>query len=131
MLSQHCPSRADRRKDVDLIILSRDLSPLRQDVISGIEIQKEVRLLVHRVVGARLSSDSTRWETIARARNAARRLGTAPWVMYLDDDVVLGEECVERLLGGLIRAARSSLRWGQIRPAKCVVGWIIGITPGT
>jgi hypothetical protein len=103
MLSQDCSSRADRRKDVDLVILSRDLAPLRQDVISGIEIQKGVRLLVHRVVGARLSSDSTRWETIARARNAAKRLGTAPWIMYLDDDVVLGEECVARLLAGLIR----------------------------
>jgi hypothetical protein len=48
-----------------------------------------------------MESDANRWATIARARNAAKRLGPAPWVMYLDDDVVLGEACVARLREGL------------------------------
>lgn len=89
--------------DVDLLILSRDLAPLRPDVRRGLELQKGVRLSVHRIVGSPRPEDPNRWETIARARNAAKELGAASWVMYHDDDVVLGEGCVARLVEGLIR----------------------------
>jgi hypothetical protein len=87
--------------DVDLLFLSRDLSPPRPDVRRGIEIQQGVRLRVHRVVGTPRPGDANRWETIARARNEGKRLGTAPWVMCLDDDVVLGPGCVARLVEAL------------------------------
>jgi hypothetical protein len=89
--------------DVDLILLSRDLSPPRPDVWRGVGIQDGVRLRVHRVAGTPRPGDSNRWETIARARNGARGLGTAPWVMYLDDDVVLGPGCLAHLVEGLRR----------------------------
>ena len=47
--------------------------------------------------------DPNRYETIARARNRAKTLGTSPWVMFLDDDVVLGPGCVARLVEELAR----------------------------
>jgi len=89
--------------EVDLLLLSREFSPPRPDVWQGVQIQKGVRLRVHRVVGAPRPEDPNRWETIARARNDGKRLGSAPWVMFLDDDVVLGSGCVARLVEGLRR----------------------------
>ena len=41
-----------------------------------------------------------------RARNAGSRLGSAPWVMFLDDDVVLGPGCISMLLDELQPASR-------------------------
>jgi hypothetical protein len=87
--------------DADLILLSRDLSPPREDVWRSALAQQGVRLKVHRLAGTRRPEDSNRWATIARARNKGKRLGTAPWAMFLDDDVVLGPTCVARLLEGL------------------------------
>ena len=95
--------RADPSVDVDLIFLSRDLSPPRADVWRGVTAQEGVRLVLHRVVGTPRADDPNRWETIARARNAGKRQGLAPYVMMLDDDVVLGPDCVARLLAGLQR----------------------------
>ncbi len=89
--------------NVDLIFLSRDRSPPRGDVWRGIQIQRGVEVRVHRVIGTPRPEDANRWETIARARNEGKRLGSSPWVMYLDDDVVLGPECVARLVAGLTR----------------------------
>ena len=89
--------------DVDLILLSRDLSPPREDVWRGIQIQDGVDVRVHRIEGTAHSEDPNRYETIARARNRARTLGTSPWVMFLDDDVVLGQGCLGRLVQGLER----------------------------
>jgi hypothetical protein len=89
--------------EVDLILLSRDLSPPREDVWKGIQSQDEVDVRIHRVEGTPLPEDPNRYETIARARNRAKRLGSSPWVMFLDDDVVLGAGCLDRLLHGLAR----------------------------
>jgi hypothetical protein len=89
--------------EVDLILLSRDLSPPRQDVWRGIQIQDGVRLRIHRVAGTVRPEDANRFETIARARNEGKSLGTAPWVMFVDDDVVLGPGSVARLVEGLRR----------------------------
>ncbi len=88
-------------EEVDLLLLSRDLSPPRPDVWRGIESQEGVRLRVFRLTGARLPDDTNRLETIVRARNAGKHLGSAPWVMLLDDDVVLDSNCVARLVHGL------------------------------
>jgi hypothetical protein len=87
--------------DIDLLFLSRDASPPREDVWRGIEAQQGVRLRVHRVIGTPQVDDPNRWATIARARNQGKQLGTSPLVMYLDDDVVLGLDCVARLVEGL------------------------------
>ncbi len=86
---------------VDLIVLSRDLGPLRGDVIAGIEAQRDEGLNIHRLAGTPSPDDPNTWATIVRARKQARYIGTSPWVMLLDDDVVLGPGCVDRLLSGL------------------------------
>jgi hypothetical protein len=87
---------------VDLVVLSRDPGPLRADVQAGIDAQAEVGLIVHRLIGTPLPDDPNRWATIARARNRACALGCSPWVLLLDDDVVLGPGCVARLVAGLM-----------------------------
>jgi hypothetical protein len=47
--------------DVDLILLSRDLSPLREDVRYGIESQVGVRLQLQRITGEPCADDGNRW----------------------------------------------------------------------
>ncbi len=89
--------------EIDLILLSRELSPPRQDVWRGIQIQDGVELRIHRLEGPVHLDDPNRYATIARARNRAKTLGSAPWVMLLDDDVVLGPSCLTRLVEGLDR----------------------------
>jgi hypothetical protein len=86
---------------VDLIVLSRDAEPLRIEVEDGIRKQSGVRIIVHRVVGEVRASDRCRWETIARARNAGKQLGSSSWIMFLDDDVVLEPDCIAALLNEL------------------------------
>ena len=88
--------------DVDIVILSRDDSPLPAEVRAGLEAQRGVRLIVHRVIGTPLPSDACRWATIARARNAGKSLGRSPWLMFLDDDVRLAPDAVDRLRRGLL-----------------------------
>jgi hypothetical protein len=83
--------------NIDLLFLSRDLSPPRQDVWEAIRAQDGVNLRVIRITGPARPGDRSRFEAIARARNAGKRLGTTPLVMLLDDDVVLGPRCVARL----------------------------------
>jgi hypothetical protein len=89
--------------EVDLVILTRNASPLRADVQRGIAHQKRVSLNVHRMIGEVLPTDANRWETISRARNQGKLLGTAPYLFFLDDDVVLSENAVGRLLAELQR----------------------------
>lgn len=83
--------------EIDLFVLSRDDSPLIRDVERGITAQQGVRLRVQRVFGRALPGDANRWQTIARARNAAKALASAEWVFFLDDDVVLPPDCIRRL----------------------------------
>ena len=85
----------------DILLLSRDDSPPRLDVWGGIQSQVGVELRVHRIVGPPRPGDRNRLDTIVRARNGGRRLGSAPWVMMLDDDVVLAPDCVARLVEAL------------------------------
>jgi hypothetical protein len=88
---------------VDLVLLSRDMTAPRSDVWQGVASQTGVGLRVHRVTGPPRPGDANRWETIARARNAAKRQGSSPWVFLLDDDVVLAPDCVARLVERLER----------------------------
>ena len=89
------------QEDVDVILLRSDESPPPDRVLQAIQTQAGVRPLVHRLVGRARADDPNRWATIARARNRGRRLGSTRWVMYVDDDVVLGKDCVARLVEGL------------------------------
>ncbi len=82
---------------IDLFLLTRDHSALSPDVANGINAQRGVKLKVHRQVGIHFATDAHRLQTISRARNAAKRLGTAGFAMFLDDDVVLAPTSVRRL----------------------------------
>lgn len=86
---------------VDLLLLSRDLSPLRSDVWSGIQRQEGVSLEIIRITGTPHADDQNRYATIARARNAGKAVGSSPFVMLLDDDVVLGPRTIAQLVDGL------------------------------
>lgn len=53
--------------------------------------------MVHRVIGSPRLVDRSRCDIIARARNEGKRCGTFPWLMFLDDDVVLAPGCIAAL----------------------------------
>jgi hypothetical protein len=88
---------------IDLLFLSRDLSPPRQDVWQSIQGQQGVSIRVIRITGPVRPGDRHSWETIARARNEGKRLASTDFVMLVDDDVVLDRHCVSRLAEGLSR----------------------------
>jgi hypothetical protein len=89
-------------RDIDLLVLVRPGQHLDDRVQQAIDGQRGVRLRHYVVVGAPQGAEP-RWQTIARARNQAKRLGQSPWVMFLDDDVVLAPLCAERLRDELAR----------------------------
>jgi hypothetical protein len=83
---------------VDLIVLTRHGTALHPDVERGLHNQRGIQAIMHRVVGQPELTDCCRYETIARARNEGKQCGNAPWVMYVDDDVVLDSQCVRTLV---------------------------------
>lgn len=87
---------------VDVVVLTRDDKPLRRDVAEALGAQRGVLTHVHRVVGAAWPQDTCRWDTICRARNEGKRFGGSPWLMFLDDDVVLEPGCIAALLSELV-----------------------------
>jgi hypothetical protein len=89
--------------DVDLILIHRQGCLPAEPVLRGIDAQGDVRLRVHLVAGVPRANDLNRWATIARARNEGKRLGTARWLMFLDDDVILEPGCVVTLVDALRR----------------------------
>lgn len=88
---------------VDLVVLTRDAGPLHPEVERGIRQQQGVQITVHRVIGNARPGDRHRWDAIARARNEGRLRGAAPWLLFLDDDVVLAPGCVSKLVSELGR----------------------------
>jgi hypothetical protein len=56
----------------------------------------------HYVVEGIPTPGELRWDTIARARNRAKQMGTAHYAMFLDDDVVLPPLGIEKLVYALI-----------------------------
>ena len=101
--SDEIPLRRSRRNAIDVIVLTRDGLPPPNRVRDGLECQSGVRLAIHLVDGTARPGETNRLETITRARNAGSRLGSAPWLMFLDDDVVLGPDCIALLLDELRR----------------------------
>lgn len=91
------------KRTIDIVILSRDAGALHPDVECGLRNQLEVQLVVHRVIGAPKTEDRAGGDVIARARNEGKRRGASPWLMFLDDDVVLGPKCVVALVEELER----------------------------
>lgn len=83
---------------VDVVLLHRPGDVPRPEVVDAIRGQVGVQVRLHTHVGQPQPSDFNRWFTIARARNAMKRHGITPWVMFVDDDVVLDHNCTLRLL---------------------------------
>ena len=117
---------------VDLVVLMRCAEPLHPEVERGIRIQDGVHLVVHRVVGKGRSDDRCRWDAIVRARNDGKLRGNAPWLMFLDDDVLLGPRCVATLVEGLSRrpmyGALAADYLGQHRVSQVAVHVAMGAT---
>ncbi|HKD37437.1 MAG TPA: glycosyltransferase family 2 protein [Pirellulales bacterium] len=89
--------------EVDVVVLTPNEAPLRPEVLAGVARQAGIKTNLHRMTAAPRPDDVNRWATIARGRNRARRIGAAPWLMFLDDDVVLGENCLATLVEQLRR----------------------------
>lgn len=85
------------RPVIDLAILTRTADDLHPQVAAAIQAQQHVQLRIHRIVGTPRPSDRSRIETIVRARNEAARRAQGEWLMFLDDDVVLGHDTIARL----------------------------------
>ena len=94
---------------VDVIVLHRPGVPPKDRVLQAIRDQRTVDVTLHLVVGAAGPHDTNRWITIARARNTARSLGESPWVMFVDDDVLLESDCIMTLLGELQQSDRTGV----------------------
>jgi len=88
---------------IDVVILSRDEGPLAIEVEQALRDQLKVQVRVIRVVGRPRSDERHRWQTIARARNEGKAQATTPWVLFLDDDVVLGRDTIFQLWQALGR----------------------------
>jgi hypothetical protein len=97
---------ADLPPAIDVVILSRDASPLDPRVARGLAAQPGVRLRIHRLTQPPDPAQANRWETIAAKRNLGKSLGTSPWLMFVDDDVELAPGTIARLLAALRAAPR-------------------------
>ena len=82
---------------IDVVILSPAEGPLHPEVERGLSSQVGVSLRIHRVLCRPRPDDPHRWATIVRGRNEARRCGAAPWVMFVDSDVVLPTDGIQSL----------------------------------
>ena len=100
---------------VDVVVLTRYDRPIKREVVDAIENQAGVRTLLHQHVGKARPSDQNRWETIARARNEAKSLGQNRWFMFVDDDIVLAQDCIARLVDFL----RHDRKYGAVA-ARCL-----------
>jgi hypothetical protein len=87
--------------EVDIVVLSRISAPLRREVGNALRHQVGVRLKLHRIIAGPVPNDANRWSVIARGRNDGKRLGSSPWIMFVDDDVVLERNCVQLLIDEL------------------------------
>jgi hypothetical protein len=97
----------DQRCDVPIVnvlVLCRPSTRPSREFIQCIESQQGVSIRIHVGEGTRIASDRNRWETIARGRNHLKQRGTAPWAMFVDDDVLPESRCVETL----VRAIKNS-----------------------
>jgi hypothetical protein len=118
--------------EVDVVILTRTNEPLGPAVAQGLQDQRGVRPVVHRVVGSAAAGDRCRGDAIVRGRNAGKSLGRSPWLMFLDDDVVLAPDCIATLLAELNRrpqhAALAADYRGERRPGRVASHVAMGAT---
>lgn len=97
---------------VDVVVLTRNAGPIPKPVLDGIHSQRGVTVHLHRVIGSVRETDESRWQTIARARNVGRTLGDSPWLMFVDDDVLLPDDCIATLIEELAEKDSSLVALG-------------------
>lgn len=116
--------------EVDVVVLTRDGRPPPDPVRAAIEGQSSDRLAVrlHVVAGPPLPGDVDRYQTIARARNLGRLRGDAPWLMFVDDDVILEPGCLAHLLHHLKNRPEHAALAARLRDAR-PAGGAPGIEP--
>ena len=83
---------------LDMVVLSRNPGALHPMVRRGIEWQDSVHIRLHRLIGNWRPHDAHRWSVIVCTRNRGKRMGSQPWFMFLDDDVVLRTGSVSRMV---------------------------------
>jgi len=86
---------------VDVVILSRTIADVRPNLKAAVRCQSGVQTQIFRVIGNPHEADEHRWHTIARARNHGRILGSSPWILFLDDDVIPASNCLQQLVAEL------------------------------
>ncbi len=109
--------------DIDVLMLVRPGHAPRSDIVQAIAQQSGVRVRLFVQVGHALPGDSNRWSTIARARNAAKSLGSARLVAFVDDDVLLDKNCLLELANELasepaLGAVAADYEQDQERPGR-------------
>ena len=86
--------------EVDVLTLLAPGERMWPEALAALEDQGFVRVR-HFFTEGRRQPGEDRIQTIARARNEAKAQGTAPYVLFLDRDVVLPPRGIERLAFGL------------------------------
>jgi len=86
---------------VDVLTVLGPGRNIREPVLSSLKEQGDVELEHYVVDGIPLPGEWER-DAIVRARNRAKQLGTAHYAMFLDDDVVLPPQGIEKLVYTLI-----------------------------
>jgi hypothetical protein len=97
----HGVRNEERVFPIDVLTLLAPGQTIYPPVLEALKHQGHVTIAHHVVEGARLPGE-TRVAAIARARNRAKQLGQAHYVMFLDRDVILPPHGIEALILGLI-----------------------------
>jgi hypothetical protein len=87
---------------VDVLTVLGPGRAILDPVLAALEDQGDVELKHYTIEGEPPMPGDRRADPIARARNRARKLGTAHYAMFLDDDVVLPPLGIEKLVYALI-----------------------------
>lgn len=87
---------------VDVLTVLGPGRTIREPVLFALENQGHVALEHHVVEGTPPLPGERRTDAIARARNRAKWLGNAHYAMFLDDDVVLPPQAIEKLVFALL-----------------------------
>ena len=91
---------------IDVLMLLRPGQAPRPEVVQAAAQQIGVTVNVYYQIGTPIIADRNRWDTIARARNAAKLQGSSPLVVYVDDDVLLESHCLQSLARELLADSR-------------------------
>ncbi|QDS94416.1 hypothetical protein FF011L_31950 [Roseimaritima multifibrata] len=110
-------------RTVDLYMLTRPGVAIPEDVARHLNAQRGVSIHLHNGIGDPRPEDRSRWDTIARGRNDLKIRGTADWAMFVDDDVVLGAECVRTLLHELQHSSQLGAIAADYRREHFAVDW--------